>query len=457
MVVAGISVKRRKNLFMSARNRFIRSISAQIYYQLSGIVIQLSLVPILIHTWGTTLYGTWLLLSAVPFYLTFSDFGFTFIAKNEMVMAVANGNRPAALRTFQSILVMLSLALPVVFLVMVGPALVLDLSALLSLHGYPNSQARLVFALLVANVVLYQYSLLLSGGIRAENRPATEASFGATSRLGEGFVIAAVALSGGGLVGAALAVVANRVVFLVLIWLWLRRISPWIRLGWAEARLFEIRRLFQPAIAYMFMPLAQAILIQGPVLVIGHVLDPASVVIFSTSRTLARLGTAATNLLTNAFVTEYSARAGKNDLPGFAKLFRGHLALCALAVIGYATVMLVFDDWLMRLFTHGRVAIAEPFFALIVAGVAAEMVWTTLFTPISAVNRHRLVTYVYFALCLVGITICFPLVQHFGIVGAGVFVLGVNGLIIPVNLALGRPSRLLHGHAERLKAAFGTA
>ena len=155
--------------------------------------------------------------------------------------------------------------------------------------------------------------------------------------------------------------------------------------------------------------------------------------------------------------THSAARAGQNDLPGFAKLFRGHLALCAAAVLGYASVILVLDDWLMHVFTHGRVAIVEPFFALIVAGVASEMVWTTLFTPISAVNRHRLVTYIYFTLSIGGIVICYPLVQHFGIVGAGVFVLGVNAFISPVNLALGRPSRLLHGHAERLQVAYGGA
>jgi O-antigen/teichoic acid export membrane protein len=142
---------------MSVRKRFARSFLAQIYAQASGILIQLALVPVLIHAWGTTLYGTWLLLTAVPFYLTFSDFGFTFIAKNEMVMAVAAGDRAAAVRTFQSVFVMLSCAIPVVFLAMAGPPFLLDLSRLLSLHGYPNDQARKVFAVLVLNVALYQY------------------------------------------------------------------------------------------------------------------------------------------------------------------------------------------------------------------------------------------------------------------------------------------------------------
>jgi len=439
---------------MFPRNRFVRSFAAMIYSQLSGIAIQLMLVPLLIHFWGITLYGTWLLLSAVPFYLTFSDFGFTFIAKNEMVMAVAHGNRPAALRTFQSVQVMLLIAIPAVFLAMAATSFLFDLSGLLKLHGYPNGQARLVFTVLVANVALFQFCPLLCGGIRAENRPATEAMLLSISRMFEGIVIVAAALFGGGLLAAALAILANRIVFLVIIYVVMRRMSPWVKLGWKEARLDEIKRLFHPALAYMFMPMAQALLIQGPVLVIGQLLDPVAVVVFSTSRTLARLGTAGTNVLTNGFVTEYAALAGRNDVPAFTRLFRRHIALCAAAIIGYATIILVFDDRLMQIFTHGKVPIVEPFFVVVVLGVVAEMTWSTLFTPISAVNRHRLVTYAYFASCFVGIFACFPLTRHFGIAGAATVVAAVNALMIPLNLWLCRPARLLDGHAVRLRSAF---
>lgn len=432
----------------------MRSFFAQIYAQASGILIQLALVPVLIHTWGTTLYGTWLLLSAVPFYLTFSDFGFTFIAKNEMVMAVAAGNRPAAVRTFQSVFVMLSCAIPIAYLLVAGPAFLIDLSRLLSLHGYPNHQARLVFAVLVANVALYQFFPLICGGIRAENRPATEAMLSATSRLCEGGLIALFALRGGGLLTVALAALANRVFFLMLSYAWMRRLSPWVKLGWREARFVEIRRLFHPALAYMFMPMAQAVMIQGPVLIIGHVLDPASVVIFATSRTLARLGTAATNMLTNSFVTEFAARAGKGDDAGFSALFRTEVMLCGGAIAAYVVGILLLGGRLMHIFTHGKVPLLEPLFGVIVAGVAAEMVWATLFTPISAVNRHRSTTYTYFALCFAGIVVCYPLTLHFGLFGAAIYVLGVNLVMVPVTALVSRPSQLLHGHAQRMHSAF---
>jgi len=372
-------------------------------------------------------------------------------------MAVAAGDRAAAVRTFQSVFVMMSCAIPVVILAMAGPPFLLNLSYLLSLHGYPNHDARLVFAVLVLNVALYQYFPLLCGGIRAENRPATEAMLSATGRLCEGILIAIVALRGGNLLHAATASLINRVVFLVITYIWMRRLSPWVDLGWRHARRAEIKRLFHPALAYMFMPMAQAVMIQGPVLVIGNLLDPATVVIFSTSRTLARLGTAGTNMLTNSFVTEFAARAGQGDRAGFATLFRTELKLCAAAISCYVLGIFLLDDRLMHLFTHGKVPIIEPFFGMIVAGVVAEMVWATLFTPISAVNRHRSTTYTYFVLCFVGIIVCYFLTARFGLFGAACYVLGVHAFMIPVTAMVSRPGRLLNAHAARKQPAFSAS
>jgi hypothetical protein len=62
------------------------SFGAQIYSQIVNIGVQIMLVPILLHAWGAQAYAVWLLLSAVPTYLMFSDFGFTLSAKNEMTI-----------------------------------------------------------------------------------------------------------------------------------------------------------------------------------------------------------------------------------------------------------------------------------------------------------------------------------------------------------------------------------
>lgn len=441
--------------------RLGRVFSAQMFSQIATILVQLGLVPILLARWGTDRYGAWLLLSAVPTYLTFSDFGFTFIAKNEMVMAVAAGNRPAAIRTFQSIFVLLTLVGPLVFAAMALLVFLLDLKSLLALGTLGNGDARIALLALIFNVLMYQYALLVGAGIRCENRAATESMWAAVGRLAEGGCIAAAALLGGGIVVAAFAASIGRLTVLLLAYGWMRRASPWLKFGRAFADRAEIGRLFYPALSYMFMPISQALLIQGPVLVLGAVGTALQVVTFSTSRTLSRLGTAATNMLNNSLVTEYSAMAGAGNVSGFRRMVR-YQTLASLGIIlVYSVAVLLLSTLLMRIFTHGKVAVVQPFFLLMVLGVAAEMIWSALFTPISAVNRHRSVTHWLLGLSIVGVGLCYPAVARFGIEGAAVSILAVHVAMIAITWFVGRPgivdsARIGLGQTEETQGTPGT-
>jgi O-antigen/teichoic acid export membrane protein len=425
----------KRALDRAAAFRLGRTLSAQAYGQIVTIAVQLALVPLLLHAWGTQVYGSWLLLSAIPFYLTFSDFGFTFVAKNEMVMAVAAGRRDAALRTFQSIFALLCVAVPLLMLAGAAAVFAVDPAGLLSV-AVSVATARVTLLLLIANVLLYQIYLLVCAGIRAENRPASEAMWAATARLGEGLAVAGAALGGGGMVAAGGAMVASRVMFLIAGYRWLRRLSHWLRLGFAHAEQAELTRLRTPALAYMAMPIAQAMLIQGPVLVVGGALGATAVVIFSTSRTLARLGTAAINMINNSVVSEYSALAGAGDRGGFGRLSRLQAAITAVVTLGYVIVVLAAAPTLLRLLTHDAVRVVQPFFLLVTIGVAAEMLWSALFTPTVAVNRHRATTLAFVAVAAAALGLCHVLVRSSGLNGAAIALLAAHGAMIPLCLLL---------------------
>ena len=57
--------------------RLRNGFGANAYGQLVVIIIQLAGVPILLHAWGTQLYGEWLILAAIPTYLSMTDLGFS--------------------------------------------------------------------------------------------------------------------------------------------------------------------------------------------------------------------------------------------------------------------------------------------------------------------------------------------------------------------------------------------
>ena len=88
-------------------SRLIRGIGASALGPIVTSAIQLGSVPLLLHAWGVAKYGDWLLLSAIPSYLTFSGLGFGDSSGSEMTMSVAGRDRAGALATFQSSWVLL--------------------------------------------------------------------------------------------------------------------------------------------------------------------------------------------------------------------------------------------------------------------------------------------------------------------------------------------------------------
>ena len=86
----------------SVARRLVLGAAATVSGPLGTIAIQLASVPIFLHFWGTALYGEWLIMIAIPSYLTLGDFGFGSVAGNDMTMSVAAEQHDEALRTFQT-------------------------------------------------------------------------------------------------------------------------------------------------------------------------------------------------------------------------------------------------------------------------------------------------------------------------------------------------------------------
>src|SRR6266511_513556 len=89
--------------------RLARGLGAGFYGQIVVIVIQLVGVPILLHAWQVRLYGEWLILFALPAYLSLADLGFCQSAGNDMTARLARGDRSGAGRVFLSVLTLVLL------------------------------------------------------------------------------------------------------------------------------------------------------------------------------------------------------------------------------------------------------------------------------------------------------------------------------------------------------------
>ena len=277
-----------KSLITLGKSRLALGTAVGVYGLALQLLVQLLSVPILTHSWGLAGYGAWVLLFSVPSLLAMADLGLTTAGANAMTAAVAHGDQPRAAR------IMMVLRL---ITVTAGMGL-LGLAALAVLVMFPRAldfgsamtRDQAVWTALLLG--LYGFLSLINGvtlaAFRAADAFASSGFMFQTIILVEAVTALGVALLGGSPAQVALAYLSARLVGSVVLSLVLRLHAPWLRQAPWRIERSELSALIRPALAAMAIPGAQAVTIQGSVMVIGAIGGPVAIPAFSVVRTLSR-------------------------------------------------------------------------------------------------------------------------------------------------------------------------
>lgn len=391
----------------TVRQRILHGLGANAFGQLVTVIVQLAGVPILLHAWGVQLYGEWLILFAIPAYLSMTDLGFSQSAGNDMTARVARGDRAGALAVFQSLGVLIygltAMSLALSALVVFH----LPIQEWLNFQSLDANSTRWTLWLLSATVLVSLPDGVTHTGFRAGGEYALHFGMHSAVRLLQFAGVWIVALAGGGPVAAAAVFLAVRAAGTLVFAVMIVRRHPWLRYGFRQAKVAELRRLFRPALANMAIPLAQALNIQGMVVAVGAVLGPVAVVVFSTLRTLTRLAAQMVMIVANAMEPELATAHGAGNRELLRHLFvhalRAGLWLALLA----AAALALFGGRVLELWTHGRVPMDGALFGWLLASAVASVLWLGGLTVLKAANRHlrAAAVYVFASAAAVGLAV----------------------------------------------------
>ncbi len=254
----------------------------------------------------------------------------------------------------------------------------------------------------------------------------------ATVQLMEfGGLALAVAL-GGGPVEAAFGYLGGRIGGLFLMRLGLYRATSWLRFGWRVATLSEVKRLAAPAFASLAFPLGNAFNIQGMRLIVGLVLGPPAVVVFSTLRTLARLAAQPSSIINRLMEPEMASAYGGNRHDVFRRLFNHSCQVALWMSAATCIALVVAGERLLGIWTHGKVAMDLPLYTLLLLGAAANAVWYTALMAAYATNRHVRVALVYSVVYGGGaFGLAYILAKFSGLAGVGLALLLIELAMAP--------------------------
>ena len=415
-------------------------------------VIQLVSVPVFLHFWGPKLYGEWLVLSAVPIYLGLTDFGFGCVAANDMTMQVARGERAAALEVFQSTWV-LTTVVSVSFGLCVAAGLwAFQVEKWLKVTLLSRGQVAAILCVLCVYVLLDLQWTVIEAGFRCDGNYALGTLLGNIARLcTNASSVIAVVYHASPLFVAVILVVVHLLGNLAC-QVALKRKSPWLHYGYRNARFSVIQKLFGPAIAYMAFPAGSAFSLQGMTIVVGTVLGPIAVVVFTTVRTLTRFAYQVAYMISNSIWPELSIAFGAGN-----RLLARNLHRCACqAALGVSFVSILFlalfGNTIYGHWTHYKVAMDHQLFYLLLIEVLANSFWYTSSVVSIACNRHERQAVVYVLATALSLPTAWTLMLRFNLTGAGFSLLLVD--LCMIVYVLHHSLALLHDNLSEFTCAL---
>jgi O-antigen/teichoic acid export membrane protein len=368
--------------------RVARGLGANAYAQSVTLAVQIAGVPILLQAWGAQLYGEWLILFAIPAYLSMSDLGFSQAAANDMTARVARKDHTGALVTFQSLLVLVHVV------AVAGLLVVAALVALLPFHEWLRAsilsaeQVRWIVWLLAAEVLVGILDGPAHAGLRASGDYALHVAVVATTRLVQFLTIWSIAFGGATPVTAAAGFLAAKLVGVAVSYALMATRHRWIEFGTRRAAWSEIRRTAKPAAAYMSIPMGQVLNVQGMTIVVGATIGPLAVVTFATLRTLTRSILQTVLSVTHTLQPELETASGHGNrsllISLYAHALRAALALSTITGL----VLLLCGDLILETWTQGRVHMDRTLFHLLVGGAILSVAWYGALGLLKALNCH---------------------------------------------------------------------
>jgi O-antigen/teichoic acid export membrane protein len=400
------------------RNRLVRGVLSMGYGKAVVALMQLAMVPALATAWGLPLYGQWLLLSTVPVFLAAGDMGFGSAAGNRLIGEVARGEPGEARITFQSAQAVVLLCSGALLVVALATCALLPDDLLAVSGGMDAAAARKVLIVLCVFGVVSMQSNLFMAAMRAHGAFALSTSFEATIQLAEGLAVIATAVLGGSPLDAALAYLAVRCLGTAgHVVLALRR-APWLELRFREARRDRMSALLRPALAAMMLPLSQAGYLQGTALAVGAAAGAAVVPIFTSLRTLSRVGLQFLMSVTLPVMPEFTAEHARGNL-GWLNKVTGALTTFNLLVGTIAAATLLWaGESILTWWTKGAIEAPQAMITLTAAALVAGAVWNPLSYLLLAVNKHEGFTYVFAGAAVGAVVLSYFLVRHWGVTGA---------------------------------------
>jgi O-antigen/teichoic acid export membrane protein len=425
--------------------RLMRSLSAQMSTQALRIVQQILLVPFFLRAWGVDLYNDWLLINAATALLTVFDGGmqpyFSGLLQETKVRGEAEAYRRAVKMANFNYLAVIALALTVITLT----SLWLKWLPLIGIDHMAFRQSYWTLGLLAGNTLLAMPFGVVNSVYRANGEYDRGVMMGAGNLAGQILIPLALLTFGQPSTALAAGMVGGTSASWIVIMIDQRLRYGQFPSGLAVPSRDELRVTVSKCLYFATQPISTWMTIQGPLLMLGHLSDPAETVAFNTARTLIGVGRQITIQMSFSFGFELSILLLREELESLRRLLVQSITIVGISGGLLAGVTVVAAEPVVLLWLRGKVEIPQLLIltmAIPAAVSASSQIYQVL---LSFCNRPRLIAHGVGIFAAIGFTAALALVGPLGAEGVAI------GLAVGeiVGMVMYLPSRTLSSTGMR--------
>ncbi len=332
-----------KAMIGSGRNAMLhRNIIYSALLRCVGLGCTLIIVPVTINYLNNEVYGIWLTMSSILYWVTFFDVGLGSGMRNYLTKAISTGNYPLARAYLSSTLVILAVIAAVVGVLATVALYALDLNAVFNTQSLSNAELRCVMLLAVAFTLLLFVIKDIAYVFVALQRYAMKELL---TTLGSLVSLIAVIVLTQTTAPSLAYVVAAMTITPVLIFL-LASIPIFVRYPQLRPSLKSFdRSLLRPivtgGIGFFFIQIASCLAIYGSSnFFITQFCGPSSVTVYNIAFRFFNLLSIAYVIVISPMWNAYTDAYVKGDMPWINATFRKALRCWALTVIAGGVMLL---------------------------------------------------------------------------------------------------------------------
>lgn len=397
--------------------KIAKGIGANAYGQLVSIVVQLASVPLFLSVWSMDAYGRWLIISAIPAYLSMVDFGVSATSASEISVLLTREEKKEANTVFQSAIMFLIIVVFIVFLILLLVAFFFEL------YDFGAKEERHTLYILIFGVLMSVLCNSCEALYRATDRYPLGTFLINTARLVEWAGWVGGLVVDGSFVAVAAYGLAMRLMMLSLMIYFLKIDCYGLSWGVCNASFYKIKKIVRPAFWYMLFPVSNAINFQGVTLIVGAVLGAGFVVVFNTYRTVVRVLVQITGVFSHSLWPEFSKLYGKCEYVSLERLYEKtqkiSLIISFLSCISIYFIM----PSILEYWTQGKVAFDSELLLIMLLYAIAGSVWHVPRILLLSTNNHRELSLWVLFLSLTAMILSGGLGYYYGLYGVALSIL----------------------------------